>query len=161
MTMNQTDHDVLGFKSSKHPVQVRAAVRSLKEYLDLMMPGHSDSHRTEFEKALPKNAPDQSEGDNANQELISHVYGGSDLQSALASSHLKNAFPSTADVFAGDDIVISKDIVIGPNHAPYAIHANTLTFDGGSLTIIAMALSKNVNKLMVTNKAGSTMSSLI
>ena len=136
--------------------QTKRQVHSVEEYRNMFLSGISSEQREAFLRALPGSESYRSDGDALQQEVIAHVYGGVPAKSRDALEFIENVFPVTAMTLEGHDIVISGDQIIGPNHAPYVITADTLTFNGGSLTIIATALTINVKKLLVTSTESSS-----
>lgn len=94
------------------------------------------------------------------QEILTHTYGERKDQSELSQGfldYLESVMPVRMRVIAGNQFPITTDIVIGPNAAPYVINVDTLSFNGGSLSIYATTLTINAKSLEIhtseTNKS--------
>lgn len=132
-------------------------VNSLEEYKSLFVTGISDEQMAVFAENTPVGSSESDGRSDANvrQEIIKHVYGNTDLKSQDARMFLDALFPVDVQVMTGKDVVISTDRVIGPSSSPFVIKADTLTFDGGSLTVITTALTIYAETLFITQKTGS------
>jgi len=85
-------------------------------------------------------------------ELIDHVFGAGELTDS-AEAYSREVTPTEVTMVAGDTFTIDTDIVQGPSGQPYSIVTDNLVFDGGSLTMLATALT--IQATSVTIKSGS------
>ncbi|WP_201339284.1 hypothetical protein [Isorropodon fossajaponicum symbiont] len=79
------------------------------------------------------------------QEIADYMLGKNNLMAKKTLDYIDIAFPFKGSVMYGKDIVINKDIVVGPAASSYFINADILTFDGGSITSITTALTITAN----------------
>lgn len=111
-------------------------IESLERYKEIFGSDLSDEQRSEFSAQLDLLGK-------ASEEplipqlvrLLDHIHGTGELSSE-DEAFAARIFPIAATVVSGDDVTISTDEVIGPSAPPYFINAGTLTFAGGSLTIM-------------------------
>lgn len=120
-------------------------VNSLDEFRELFGGGLTDDQRAAFSKGSEGVQPDQAPGIT---ELVHHTFGSGPL-TAVGAGQAEATFPAKVQVMMAQDVLINSDLVVGPNAAPYAVLADTLTFKGGSLTVLATALTIKANTLSI------------
>ena len=149
--------EFLGKAKTKQQLEARVSVSSLDQYQRLFVGGLTTQTKAELAKHIPRFSADAPQNYNLDflQEVVGHVYAGTPLKSAEAQAFTRQAFPVDVTVLTGGNVTISTDMTIGPGAAPYLINADTLTIDGGSLTVIATALTIKANKLIITQSQKS------
>ena len=150
-------NQIIGIDDDNQQVSKMIEVNTLDTFVQLFVAGITDAQADEFTASLEQSmgsvAPDSNIG--IYYQVLNHVYGGAPLTTSDAKNFITSVLPIQVNVLAGKDVTISKDTTIGPADHPYFINADTLTIDGGSLTLITTALTVRANKLVVTGKSGS------
>ena len=149
--------DLLAMQEDKQHLQATVSVSSLEVYQRLFASGLNRQTKADLAKHIPRFPASSSHLYNLDflQEVVSHIYADTPLETADAQDFVREAFPFDINVLAGGNVTITTDMTIGPGASPYLIDADTLTIDGGSLTVISTALTIRANKLVITQSQQS------
>ena len=152
--------DIVGLNSHEKQITATVKITSVEDFRVLFSGGLTDTQRTNFAKHIPSTAGQENKIYNLDflEQIVSHVYANTELRSAEAQKFVDEAFPIEIDVLTGENVTISSDMLIGPGARPYLINADTLTIDGGSLTVTSTALTIRANKLVFTQNQKSAKS---
>ena len=88
-------------------------------------------------------------------KMIPHAYNDERLNDPHLEGVVKNQFPLKAKKVSLEELVINKELVVGPQASPYFIDVDHLIFDGGSLTAITTVLTIKAKKITITSKQSS------
>jgi hypothetical protein len=130
----------------RHAVATKSVnIASIEEFRELFGGRLDEGQRAEFTRNMPADVDPRIPG---LRWLVEYVFGSREL--TPGDKEFAHAlFPLKADMVSGDTVTINSDIVVGPGASPYVIDADTLIFDGGSLTVLSTALMIKVGDLRV------------
>ncbi|MCZ8077617.1 MAG: hypothetical protein O9289_15205 [Rhodobacteraceae bacterium] len=126
-------------------------VQTVDDYRKIFAGNATDAHRT----AYTANRPDNPETDPRMQALMDYIFGTAPLTEDVTEAAAA-VFPVKILVTSGQSVTIDSDITIGPNGQSYALNAETLTFDGGSLTINSTVSVVTADNLVITPNPAHT-----
>ncbi len=165
MTFKELDSLIkeAGYRGTSDLSGSHITIQTIDQFGEIFAAGISEELRKQFSDSLPK-----SSSEDVLRELADYVYGSCYVKeifpvkvkmrkplSRLAVEYINKVFPLKAKAVSEHNVVIDKDIVFGPSASPQIINADTLTFDGGSITAVTTSLSINANKLIITGKSSS------
>jgi len=101
------------------------------------------------------NSVERNTNDFGMDKMLPHVYNDEPLNDPHLEDMVKKQFPVKAKKVSLEELVINKELIIGPQASPYFIDVDHLIFDGGSLTAITTALTIKTKKITITNKKSS------
>jgi hypothetical protein len=146
-------HDISELKKGK-TISSTVMVRSLDEFKAIFANGLTAEHRVAHSQQVSSLRLGDFPGAAAMARLAEHIWGDRPL-SATDTEFAKSIFPLRIDAISGSNITINTNEVIGPSAAPYVVNAGTLTFAGGSITVMNTVLTLAADTLVV-NSLGST-----
>ena len=126
-------------------VTSNVTVQTVADYRRIFAGDATDAHRAAF----MANRPNDPEIDPRMLALMDHIFGTAPRTAEVDEAEAA-VFPVTILVTSGQSVTIDTDITIGPNGQSYALNAETLTFDGGSLTINSTVSVVTADNLVIT-----------
>lgn len=143
-------NEVIGIKpKSDEPLKTLVEV-STPEQFQAIIACNSDEHiRKAYLESL--SLPELPKEYAVYNEILGNLYGYRDKKTFSDEflAFIKKVFPVYIKVLIGKNVVIDKDMTIGPDALPYVINADTLTFSGGSITALTTTVTINANQLQI------------
>jgi hypothetical protein len=146
-------HDIRKLKKGEI-IRSTVSIRSLDEFKSIFANNLTAEQRALHSKQVSGLPLGDYPGATAMARLGAHIWGDKSLSSADVE-FAKSIFPLKVDVVSGSDVTITTDEVIGPAAAPQVVNAGTLTFAGGSITLMNTVFTVSADTL-VLDKLGTT-----
>ena len=141
-------NELLGLNvKTEDTLETIVKISNHNQYQAIFANNLNDSIKQAFPKALPTLTEDYG----LYKEIMINLYGDKreeDFSDGFLK-YLKNVLPTHVNVITGKNVVINKNLVIGPGAFPYVINADTLTFAGGSINVITSTITITANILEI------------
>jgi hypothetical protein len=140
-------HDIKKLEKGE-TIESLVTVATLDDYKQIFGGNLADQERYDFSK----NLEDLQDGPEPMIEplrnLMDYVYGNRELtpEDVIFAGKI---FPIQVRAVSAADFPITTDIQVGPAAAPYVINAGTLTFNGGSLSVLNTVCQIAADNLVV------------